>query len=56
MFYAQSTRTVVSGRGEREREREREMYYIKRAAMQTNTGERLVRVRSAARMELETEA
>ena len=48
---------LYQGEGrEREREREREMYYIKRAAMQTNTGERLVRVRSAARMELETEA
>ena len=46
MFYAQSTRTVISRRGESER----------RAVMQTNTGEWLVRLRSAARRELRTEA
>ena len=37
-------------------ERVREVLYIKRAVMQTNTGEWLVRQRSAARRELKTEA
>ena len=36
--------------------RVREVLYIKRAVMQTNTGEWLVRQRSAARRELQTEA
>ena len=51
MFYAQSTRTVTSGRGESER-----CTISKRAVIQTNTGECLGRQRSAARRELKTEA
>ena len=54
MFYAKSTRTVISGQGEIERYA---MYNKKkRAVMQTNTAEWLFRHRSAARRELKTEA